>query len=163
MNLVRPGAHALRLLPLAVLLSGCAGAPLTPDDGRYSEDGVREAAEQWIGHFTAGDLDGLMALYADDPFVALHGQPAMRGRQAVRTYFDGRIGAPGVAFRIAPESISIRGDTAILVSKYWFEVPRTDAAAYRDAGRSLIVYHWDDARGWLLATDIDQSTPDVRW
>ena len=124
---------------------------------------IEAAAQMWIARFTAGDLDGLTELYEPDAFVALHGQPAMRGVDAVRDYFSSRIGTPGARFDIDIEEIQVHGDVAHLISFYWFEVPAENAETFRDAGRSLLIYKYTPATGWRIYVDIDQATPDVNW
>ncbi|MEM7283664.1 MAG: nuclear transport factor 2 family protein [Pseudomonadota bacterium] len=124
---------------------------------------VRAAAHLWIEHFKSGDLDQLMTLYEPDAFIALHGQPAMRGIDEIRAYFESRIGRPGVKFDLDIEEIQIHGDVAHLVSKYWFELPLEDGGSYRDAGRSLLIYKNSKEHGWRIYLDLDQATPDVTW
>ncbi|MEZ5499707.1 MAG: DUF4440 domain-containing protein [Steroidobacteraceae bacterium] len=122
---------------------------------------IRNAAASWITAFKSGALDDLMQLYDDDATIALHGQPVLLGKSAIREYFQPRIGTPGISFLLDIESISIYGDTAILLSRYWFEMPVASGSRLEDAGRSLLVYRRDDRGRWLIRFDIDQATPDA--
>jgi uncharacterized protein (TIGR02246 family) len=130
------------------------------------EDAVRDTGRQWLSHFKAGDLESLMSLYADNPQVALHGQPKLSGREAVRAYFAPRLKSgpggtkPDTDFLLLEESIEVRGNTAIAISKYWLTL-RTGGNEYKDAGRSLLVYTKGQDGQWRIAHDIDQATPDV--
>ncbi len=64
----------------ALLLSALVGcSQSTTGNNADAIQAIEAAAQMWIARFTAGDLDGLMELYEPDAFVALHGQPAMRG------------------------------------------------------------------------------------
>ena len=149
---------------LVVLVSTSMGCSQSePPNNAEAIQAIEAAAQQWIDRFTSGDLDGLMALYEPDAFVALHGQPAMRGVDAVRDYFSSRIGTPGASFDIDIEEIQVHGDVAHLISFYWFEVPGENDAPFRDAGRSLLIYKYTPATGWRIYVDIDQATPDVNW
>jgi len=70
----------------------------------------------WAKFYEAGDLDGLMTLYMDDVVVALHGQPALFGKAAVREYFSSRIGKSTAKFELDYEVLENRrryrpGDT----------------------------------------------------
>lgn len=142
-------------------LIGCSQPAPTNDTNAIQA--IEAAAQLWIDRFTSGDLDGLMELYEPDAFVALHGQPAMRGVDVVRDYFSSRIGAPGASFDIDIEEIQVHGDVAHLISFYWFEVPVENDVPFRDAGRSLLIYKYTDTTGWRIYVDIDQATPDVNW
>lgn len=125
---------------------------------------VRAAAETWKTYYEAGNYDGLMTLYTDNPRVYLHGQPAIIGMQAVRDFFKPSVGKAKARFQLEYEVIEVNGDTATLVSKYWLTV-QTDnpEKPYRDQGRSLLIYKKDHRGDWKIAFDIDQATPDVSW
>jgi uncharacterized protein (TIGR02246 family) len=125
------------------------------------EDAVRAAGRAWVTAFKGGDLEGLMALYADNAEVALHDQPKLTGRDAVRGYFAGRLKTrPDADFLLLEESLEVRGNTALAMSRYWFTL-RAGGREFKDAGRSLLVYVKDRKGRWLIRQDIDQTTPDV--
>jgi ketosteroid isomerase-like protein len=127
------------------------------------QDGpVRAEGSRWAEYYEAGDLDSLMTLYTDDVIVALHGQPALYGKDAVREYFSTRIGKADSTFELDYELEEIHGDIAYIISKYWLVATSHETGeTYRDAGRSLLVYKRGLAGEWLIAADIDQATPDV--
>ena len=154
-------AKAMKSLRTGVLLAWLVAwsAGLAAD-----EDGpVRAEGSLWAEYYKAGDLDALMTLYTDDVIVALHGQPALYGRDQVREYFSTRIGRADAEFELDYERVDVHGDIAWIVSKYWLVArDRATGDVYRDAGRSLLVYEKHDGR-WLIAADIDQATPDVGW
>jgi uncharacterized protein (TIGR02246 family) len=128
------------------------------------ERAIREGVDAWLAAFKAGDLDRLMRLYMPDAVVALHGQKALHGSDAIRAYFAPRMGTSEVEFDIEIDEIRVHGDMAYLVSRYWFTArPRDGGGAYRDAGRSVVIYRRDRDGRWKLQLDIDQQTPDVRF
>ncbi len=142
------------------LLSGCA----TNNVSNSEIEQVRAAAEQWKSFYEAGDYDGLMTLYDENPRVYLHGQPAIIGMQAVRDFFKPSVGKAKSEFKLDYEIIEINGSTATLVSKYWLTVETDNPEQpYRDQGRSLLIYKKDSNGDWKIAYDIDQATPDVSW
>ncbi len=148
----------LRLFTLLGLLV-ISSAALCDNAGPVQAEGSR-----WAKYYKAGDLDALMTLYTDDVVVALHGQPALYGKAAVREYFSTRIGKAETEFELDYELEEIYGDIAYIISKYWLvAVDRETGETYRDAGRSLLVYKRGPDGDWLIAADIDQATPDVTW
>jgi len=148
----------LASLLLCGLLSAC-GTESAVDQG----DLVREGGSEWAEYYAAGDLDGLMTLYVDDVVVALHGQPALYGKQAVRDYFSTRIGKAEAQFELDYEVIETHGDIAYIISKYWLHaVNKESGDVYKEAGRSLLVYKRQEGQ-WKIAADIDQLSPDVAW
>jgi len=144
------------LAMLSLMLAGPVSA--VADD----VDAIKAAAQDWIVAFKAGDIDALMRLYAPDAFVALHGQPAMRGKTAIRDYFAPKLGTAQVEFLLKFEDIQVHGDMAHLVSQYWYQsVPNEGGDPLRDAGRSALIYKKAEDGSWLIYLDIDQQTPDV--
>ncbi|MGI9331292.1 MAG: YybH family protein [Gammaproteobacteria bacterium] len=145
-------------LVLLIILGSSPAAANEQDD----KNAIRAAARDWIVAFKAGDIDALMALYAPDAFVALHGQPAMRGKGAIRDYFAPKLGTSEVEFLLDFEEIQVHGDVAHLVSQYWYvSVPKGGGDPLRDAGRSALIYKKAGNGRWLIYLDIDQQTPDV--
>jgi ketosteroid isomerase-like protein len=123
-----------------------------------------EEGSLWAKYYEAGDLDSLMTLYMDDVVVALHGQPALYGKEAVREYFSTRIGKSAAKFELDYEVTETHGNIAYLISKYWLRaVNKETGAVYKEAGRSMLVYKKDTDQRWKIAADIDQASPDVGW
>lgn len=150
-------AKGLLLGALSLLLVNPAAAGEQEDIAA-----IKHAAEQWITLYTAGDLDGLMSLYAPDAIVALHGKPALRGVQQIRDFFAPSLGRNRVNFEIDIEEVQIHGDAAHLLSRYYLTAtPLSGGETYRDAGRSLLIYKRDANNEWKLYLDIDQATPDA--
>ncbi|MEZ5459185.1 MAG: DUF4440 domain-containing protein [Steroidobacteraceae bacterium] len=156
---------ALCLLSTAVLAmpSVAASRAVPPPGAGPARDrlAVQRAARDWIDAFKRGDLDALMALYEPDAYVALHGQPALRGIEAVRNYFAPRVGRGQVEFLLDIERIDVRGSIAHLVSGYWFTLDLPGQPRYEDAGRSLLIYRRGARGQWRIHLDIDQDTPDI--
>lgn len=148
------------IIYLFTALCGCASVSVSKSEIEQ----VRTAAEQWKSFYEAGDYDGLMTLYDENPRVYLHGQPAIIGMQAVRDFFKPSVGKAKSEFKLDYEIIEINGSTATLVSKYWLTVETDNPEQpYRDQGRSLLIYKKDSNGDWKIAYDIDQATPDVSW
>ncbi len=144
------------LFAATIIAAGCI------QQGVGQDGPVRAEGSRWAEYYQAGDLDSLMTLYTDDVIVALHGQPALYGKQAVREYFSTRIGKADSNFELDYELEEIHGDIAYIISKYWLVAKdRETGETYRDAGRSLLVYKRGPDDNWLIAADIDQATPDV--
>lgn len=150
---------ACALLLALACSGGVSRAGSSADDARSS---IESLAGQWIAAFEAGDLDTLMSLYEPDAYVALHGQPALRGIEAIRDYMSRSAGRGEIEFLIDIERIEVQGDTAYLISAYWFTVLLPDAAEpVRDAGRSVLIFRRGEDERWRIAVDIDQATPEV--
>ena len=162
MMLTKPQqARGFLALGLSTVLAITAISALAEPDAEA--DAIEAEGGKWARYYENEDLQGLMTLYVDDVVVALHGQPALYGKEAVRAYFAQRLGKAESTFELEYEVRETEGDIAYIISKYWLKATdKATGAVYRDAGRSLLVYKKEDGQ-WKIAADIDQATPDVTW
>ena len=151
----------LRLkLGAIALLAALLSSPMALSD---FETEIAAEGGKWAHYYEQADLDGLMTLYVEDAIVALHGQPALFGIDAIRDYFAQRIGKAEATFELDYELRETHGELAYIISKYWLKATdKTTGALYKETGRSLLVYKRQDGQ-WKIAADIDQATPDVTW
>ena len=68
------------------ILAASATLLVSADTGR--ENQIREVVAAWEEAYKAGDVDGLMELYADDAVDMPPGYPASVGKDAIRADFD---------------------------------------------------------------------------
>jgi len=149
------------LILLVVLLSLITAAPEVLSGEEENE--IEAEGGKWAVFYETGNLNGLMNLYTRDAVVALHGQPALFGKDAIRAYFAPRIGKAASTFELDYEVRQTYGDIAYIISKYWLIAKdNLTGAIYRDAGRSMLIYKKQNGK-WKIAADIDQSSPDVTW
>ena len=147
----------------AVLVLVVSILPVTSTAADSGLNEIEAEGGKWARYYESEDLDGLMTLYVDDAVVALHGQPALFGKQAIRDYFAARLGKAESTFELKYEVRETHGDIAYIISQYWLKaVDKKSGDVLLDAGRSLLVYKKDDG-AWKIAADIDQATPDVDW
>ncbi len=147
----------------AVLMAVVSILPVMSKAADSGLNDIEAEGGKWARYYESEDLDGLMTLYVDDAVVALHGQPALFGKQAIRDYFAARLGKAESTFELKYEVRETHGDIAYIISQYWLKaVDKKSGDVLLDAGRSLLVYKKEDG-AWKIAADIDQSTPDVGW
>lgn len=147
----------------AVVMSVMSVLSLTSTAADSGLNEIEAEGGKWARYYESEDLDGLMTLYVDDAVVALHGQPALFGKQAIRDYFAARLGKAESTFELNYEVRETHGSIAYIISQYWLKaVDKQSGEVFLDAGRSLLVYK-KEGGAWKIAADIDQSTPDVRW
>jgi len=152
-----------RLAPIGWLWSILLSATLASSAKADFETEIAAEGGKWAKYYEQENLEGLMTLYVDDAVVALHGQPALFGIEAIRDYFSTRIGKAESIFALDYELRETHGDIAYIISKYWLKaIDKETGDIYKDAGRSLLVYKKQEGQ-WKIAADIDQATPDVTW
>jgi len=152
------------LAPLAALaLVSCAAEPplaATPADERSSA-GLIEAGARWQVLYEAGEWEELRRLYADDAVLMTQGQPKIEGADAILAFLR-RLSGSGadVGFRFEPEEALVEGDLGFVTAKYRMDIAFPGKEPSMVAGRSFLVYRWQDGM-WKLWRDIDNLAPDA--
>jgi ketosteroid isomerase-like protein len=125
------------MLSLALLCaagcSGSGGAPRQATDTSADEATIRAATAAWIDAYNVGDVDKIVAFYAEDTVLMPANAPALKGRAAVRAFLVADMASArkaGLAYKDGPGDVGVAGDLA------WH------------AGASLVV----DAQGATVAT-----------
>jgi steroid delta-isomerase len=106
-----------------------------------TRDEITAVCDRYIACVAAGDVDGVMALYGEDPRVEDPvGSEPHQGRAAVRAFYEGTTGVKLTTSRIGPVTVAansaafqfridvdLEGSTITLVS--------TDVMTFDDAGK----------------------------
>ncbi len=141
-------------------LAGCAKSAPPADaatDAAADEAAIRSAGAAWFTAYTAGDVDAVAALYADDAVVSVPGAPAARGSAAVREALAKDITASsGGGFTLAQAQQSDVGSSGDLGWE-WNTFTVTDKSGTKvDAGKYLTLFERKDGK-WLIIRDIWNS------
>ena len=107
-----------RLAAIGWLWSILLSATLVCSAKADFETEIAAEGGKWAKYYEQENLEGLMTLYVDDAVVALHGQPALFGIEAIRDYFSTRIGKAESIFELDYELRETHGDIAYIISKY---------------------------------------------
>ena len=160
----------MRLTPkvlLACLVIGAASACSSPDATRQTDAGVaaaeatiRAGTATWNEAYNAGEVDKIVALYADDTVVMPPNVPAVSGREALKAYLTKDVAASRAAGLVAKDgtsSVGVSGDLA------WHA---GSSSVVDSAGKTVetgsYVEVWRRTNGqWLMVRDIwnDDAPP----
>ena len=128
-----------------------------PDTRAADEATIRGVNPAWFKAYNAGDVNSLVALYAEDAVVSPPGDAAARGHNAIRELFTKETAASTAA------GITLKGgpSTDVGVSKdlgwEWGTFTVTDKkGATVDAGKYVTVLGKKDGK-WLILRDIWNS------
>lgn len=90
-------------------LAGCA--PSAPDAGsKADEEALRKGTEAWISAYSKGDIDALLALYADDAVAMPPGAPIVATREGLQDYFTTDIAtSAGTVVELGPSAAGVSG------------------------------------------------------
>jgi len=108
--------------------------------------------EQFAECLSAGDVDGALALYADDATFVVRPGEVVRGGDAIRAAL-----AQFAALEPEMEGEKVKvieaGDTALVVNRWSLRGTTPDAQPLEMAGTSADVLRRQDDGRWLVAID----------
>ena len=144
-------------LLIATMAAGCGaeaaitGAPLSS----AAEADIRQSTADFVTAALANDADALASLYTEDALFMPPNEPAVVGRDAIRT----RLAADTYqAFTLQVSSVEGRGDLAYSRGTYTIRFqPGNEGDFIDDTGKWLVVHRKQADGSWLTLTDIYNS------
>jgi uncharacterized protein (TIGR02246 family) len=160
----------IRSCVLALPLLACDSAPRpAPDAGGTSvagpaplSDADRAAIEAADSAFAAaanaGNVDGVVAVYAPDGSLLPPNAPGLKGSEGIRRFWAGLLDAYTATFELETDEIDGRGDLAYVVGRYRLTGrPKGKAPALEDQGKYLEVLKRQPDGSWKYAVDMYNS------
>jgi uncharacterized protein (TIGR02246 family) len=121
--------------------------------GAAKADPAADAAttlERWADAFNANDVDALVAIYtADATLIGTAGSAVMRGRDAIRRYYD-RLRRSGDEVSIGDRQITaLTDDVAYVTGDYEFSALRNGERHFAPARFTMVIVRHGE--GWQIA------------
>jgi len=113
---------------------------------------IRRIGDAWAQHWNAGELEGVIAAYADDAVYLPPHHEAVHGRAAIREYVKLPLGKGVSDLAFSVTYIKQQGSIAWDVGTYRMSVPQTDGTKKEDRGKYLTVWKREGAK-WLIVAD----------
>lgn len=113
----------------------------------------RDLQEQFLKHFTSGNLDALMELYEPDAlFVGPSGDEAA-GTTAVREALSSLLSLPELSFTYEPYFAAQSGDLVLMHASWSLTGQAPDAGPVSMAGVTVEVARRSEDGGWRYVVD----------
>ena len=152
--------RTLKPLVLAVgtvlVLGACAPAAPPAVDTAADETALKAATSTWLAAYNAGDVEKMVALYAEDAVLMPPHAPVANGHAAIRAFLTADTAgakAAGIKLVPGPATAGVAGDTGWESGSY---TVRDAAGATVDSGSYLSVSHKSNGK-WLYHRDTYNS------
>jgi uncharacterized protein (TIGR02246 family) len=113
---------------------------------------IRQIGDLWAQHWNAGELEGVVAAYAEDAVYLPPHHQAVHGREAIREYVKGPLGRGVSDLVFSVTYIKQQGAIAWDVGTYRMSIPQSDGTKKEDHGKYLTVWRHAGAK-WLIVAD----------
>ncbi len=142
----------------AVACSGQTARPGSPDRAAL-EAGVDSAADRLLTALRTNASDSLMALMADDVMLMPPNEPALKGKAAVRAWYDQfltQLRTTGLT--ISDREVLIGGEWATEIAAFeWTLVPVAGGPAVIDRGSYMQLWHRQPDGRWFFSRELWNS------
>ncbi len=120
-------------------------------------DAIRRLEEDWRTGWLAGDTDALLALFADDPVLMPWGQPAVSGKETIRSLYQAVFREYSFKSETKVMEIESSGDLGFFWCTYKMTAtPKAGGSHLEEEGKSMFIVKRE--RGsWKIARLIDNS------
>ena len=146
---------------LMVALASCAPQPL---DLEAQRSALMKTSRDWAQAAGSGDLDRIVAYWADDAIVLPPDQPAVVGKAAIRDYVAKSMEIPGFSVTWEPEqaSVAANGEMGYLIERNRFTFPDSSGATQTQFGKGVTVWRKDATGAWKCVIDTWNANPTER-
>ena len=130
---------------------------------RQSEDvtAIKKLAKDWNNGWDQSDTEALLSLYTTDPILMPQGQPAVMGKNAIRSLYRSLFKEFTVKGKGKVVEVEVSGDLGYFWSSYSLTaMPNAGGAKIKSKGKSLFIVKRQDDNSWKIARLMDNSDLD---
>jgi len=148
----------LLVLGAALLLGACCSMRGSSDYRSGDADSaIRRMDADFGTAISAGNVDQLMSIYDADSIVMPPNAPAFNGKDAIRQFWTGFLGAGKLEGTLTPDNIVQTCDMAAEAGHYELTInPKGGGAPIRDSGKYVVTWRKRGGR-WVALYDIFNS------
>ena len=122
------------------LSAACGGAKPGEEFGMKDQAAIRERTEAFVKAFNAKAIDEVLAIYAENSVFMPPNQPIIRGRDALRTFYDELLKSGAGNLKLDVAEVSGHGPLAYESGTYEMDVkPKPGAGVEHDRGKYLFI------------------------
>ena len=146
-------------------LAGCASAPpATPAapavDIAAEQAKIRQAEATAQKAWNGKDMEGILAYYADDATLMTPGEPAMKGKDAMRKALQGMLADTNLKLDFSAHRVEVAQSGDVAFSQGTYELTVTNPKTKKpiiDKGNYVTGYKKQADGNWKAVSDINTS------
>ena len=149
---------AVVVVSVLALVAGCAppGA-----DVEAEGEALMERSRSWSELAQTGDVDSMMAYWAEDAVMMPPGMPPLEGKAAIREFVEEGMSAPGFEIRWEPRSVHVArsGDLAYMLERNVMTVNDSLGNPVTTHGKVVTVWRKGPDGTWRNVVDMWNEAP----
>jgi ketosteroid isomerase-like protein len=150
--------YAPILMLATTLVIGCSPSPRTI---AAEGEALMRVSRAWAAAVATGNIDSIVAYWADDAIVLPPDQGAVVGKEAITAFVRQSAALPGFSITWAPEeaSISAAGDVGYLIERNAVTFADPTGAIHTQQGKAVTIWRKDKAGKWKCVVDTWNNSP----
>ncbi|HTE31921.1 MAG TPA: DUF4440 domain-containing protein [Chryseolinea sp.] len=146
------------VLLLIVALSGCSEAKI---DTKSEGELLMQISRDWSKSAATDSIEKTLSYWADDAIVMAPGQPALKGKKAIREMVEGSSKIPGFRISWEPLSVSVSksGDMAYLIEQNKISVNDSLGNPMVEYNKSVTIWRKEADGTWKNIVDTWNADP----
>jgi ketosteroid isomerase-like protein len=152
---------------LSYLISALVAAACSPQESKQVDTqapamkaGVDSAANRLLAALRSDAPDSLLALMAEDVLIAPPNEPALKGKAAVRTWYNEFVKQMRTtSLNITDRELFVSGDYATEVAGFeWTLIPVAGGPPMTDRGSYIQLWHREPNGAWMFTREVFNSS-----
>jgi uncharacterized protein (TIGR02246 family) len=146
--------HVPLLLAALLLLTGNTLAIAATSDMNASQPSLEEAqsaaaklGQLYDSNYAAKNADAMAQLYAEDGTLVSPAGKIIKGRAALKQYYEKRFSSGAKAHHIHVIEANVQGNGGFSIADFSVDVPKGDGTFRQESGHIVAVYE-KDSDGW---------------
>jgi uncharacterized protein (TIGR02246 family) len=127
------------LLGVVCLASACATSNTAEEFGMKDQAAIRQRSDAFVKAFNAKDVGQVLGVYTENSTFMPPNQPVLRGRDALKTFYDDLIASGASNLKIDVGEVSGHGPLAYQSGTYEMSVKSAGGAVDHDRGKYLFI------------------------
>jgi ketosteroid isomerase-like protein len=129
----------LILLSAVFLVAACGGANPGEEFGMKDQAAIREKNADFVKAFNAKDINQILSAYTENSVFMPPNQPILRGKEAMKTFYEDMLKAGGTNLKLDAGEISGHGPLAYQSGTYELDMKPAGGAETHDRGKYLFI------------------------
>jgi uncharacterized protein (TIGR02246 family) len=119
---------------------------------------IKQLAADWRSGWLTGDTGSLLSLYGDAPVLMPQDQPAVIGKDAIRSLYQSVLKEYDFQSEDTLKEVEVSGDWGYFWSTYTLTAtPKAGGKPIKSAGKSVFIVKREPGGAWKIARLIDNS------
>ena len=144
------------LLSAMILISALTGCQEKKVDVKAEEARLMQISRDWSQVASTGDIEKTLSYWADDATILSPGQPALKGKQAIRGMLEESSKIPGFKISWEPRTVSVSesGDMAWMEEENRITMNDSLGKPFTQRNRGVTVWRKGETGEWKNVMDM---------